>query len=1118
MKDLLKRYCLDNENDTGLLLLDMPTGSGKTHNVLLFIKDYLKQNHDKKIFFVTTLKKNLDDPYNKLLKNLESEPELKECVFRVLSNTEHAIKNFSDIKKKITIKEIRTSDEFKNFDALISAGVVKTEIYEDIERKFRHLIGKVLSRKFKTKSEKINAIKNDKDWQWVGELYPVVFSEEKRVFFITMKKLINKFDTIIEKSVRLYESPIFKNSIVFIDEFDATKKDIQDMIVRNGLNKGIDYIDLFRNIKICLDNQESMPSNIFDNIENKPNHKYALERNIKIFDEIDQKYHLLQHHKSIGFEQNKIVLFSDYTHNNYVTGSENVTSEYDKDKNINILQLVPETKSNRSLYEALDKIKGAISHFARFVTILANSYLKNKQQNKEVGKSYGEFTESHALDTILDSLHLQGESNRIIRDMAITYNNKHRKTKEDTDIKDDLFFYSSGFSHYDFSDDYSHDNTTIIRKFIFEETPESVLYTICSNSKVVGISATATFKTALGNYDIDYLKWKLGNKFISPTEDDKQRLQKDFEKQTEGFEKVKTIVELTNTSSKAKKIPNWSNIYQDNEIANKVHNITNGNNSYSYNEERYYKATLAFKQFLDNNIQSYLALFNKSLKKNDDDFDFNKLINLYKYLAKEKDIDYQEEMCLVLDSDNFEEKKSELIEDLSNGKRRFIISTYATIGAGQNLQYKIPVARKEEVVKLNNYRDNSVEMDIDGIYLDKPTYLVNKCGGDEENVLNRVFQMEYLCQVNAISQKDKMAEIVRSYISIDNEAPTSYIAFSNLPDVKVFATKTIVQAMGRKCRTNYRGEKIYILADSEIGDMLDKKTLFHEGRLFNNEMIKLAKQFTYSEDLQENRHTDIAKEDAKISNKRIQELLTRCFNDTWNDTDIKIWQNMRDYVLKHPTLSKKEWQDCPFRCHYITLGNPVSKYYYQQTGDFDSIHKISQDDFNGAQCVSMQDANLSKILKQFQKLNDFFINQGYATEFAENDYIMSPPLYQNIYKGALGEMIGKEIFKHYNIQLEELKKEEYEMFDYKVIGKPIYVDFKYWKESTRLDADEYRKKIKEKAAKCNKVETIIIANVRDTGCNLINETNMGTFNIIELSLIVNSGLSKEAAKKIETLK
>ncbi len=164
MIELLNKYCLNNTNDTGLLLLDMPTGTGKTYNVLQFIKSYLRQNNDKKIFFITTLKKNLDSPYSELIKDLDNEPDLKDSVFRVLSNTEHAIKHFNDIKKKINIKDIRNSEEFKNFDALISAGVDKPEIFRDIEKKFRYLIGKVLSRRFKTKSEKLNAIKNDKDW------------------------------------------------------------------------------------------------------------------------------------------------------------------------------------------------------------------------------------------------------------------------------------------------------------------------------------------------------------------------------------------------------------------------------------------------------------------------------------------------------------------------------------------------------------------------------------------------------------------------------------------------------------------------------------------------------------------------------------------------------------------------------------------------------------------------------------------------------------------------------------------------------------------------------------------------------------------------------------------
>ncbi len=1121
MLELLNRYCLDNTKDTGLLLLDMPTGTGKTYNVLQFIKSYLRQNHDKRIFFVTTLKKNLDDPYNELLDNLKEEPNLCDAVFRVLSNKEHAIKVFKNIQKEIRIKEIRSSEEFKNFYALIKAGVEDPDAFGDIERNFRYLISKTLSRKFRKKSEKLNAIKNDKDWKWVGELYPVVFSEEKRVFFITMKKLIYPFDTIIEKSARLYETNLFKNSIVFIDEFDATKKDIQDMIVQSGLSKGIDYIDLFRNIKICLDHYDSIPSNIWDNVDNKPSHKHALDKNIEIFSNITKEHHLLQHHKSSGFEENRVVLFSDFTHSNYTTGEKDVSVKFDKSKNINTLYLTPKGQTDDSLYDALNKIKGAISHFARFVSILAWSYRKNKLQNKEEGKSYGEFTEYHAIDTVLDSLHLQGESYRIIRDMAQTYSNQFAiKSNKSVDLNDDFSFYVSGFSHYDFCDDYSHDNTTIIRKFVFEETPESILYTICSLSKVVGISATATFKTVLGNYDIDYLEWKLGENFVKPSEEDKTRLKTDFENQTKGFEKVNFVVELTNTP--VSEAPDWSKIYKDSEVVNLAHNKTSSNDDKNhYKEVRYYKAALAFKQFLDNNVQSYLALFSKALKENNLDFDQNILFELFKYLSEENNIPFEKELCSILDSNNFEEKKKDLICSLSKGEKRFVISTYATIGAGQNLQYIIPDIRKNEVVKINDARNSEKkpEMDFEGIYLDKPTWLVNLLSEEEETAINRVFQMEYLFQNKAISYSDKMTEIVRTYSCINKdkeELKRNGKSFSALRDVKIYATKTIVQAMGRKCRTNYRGNKICILADSELGEALDKATLYSENRMFNREMIELANQFNLNEESIDDRYKENAKNIAISSNKRIRQLLQRCFDNSWTPDEIQKWRNMRVYVLKHPTLSEEEWKKSPLRQYYIAFEQSTNKYYYQQSDDFDKIERISEERFEGACSVSQEDADLANLFKTWPQLKKMFGEKGYATEFKENDYIMSPPLYQNIYKGALGEVCGKEIFKHYGIILEELNEDEHELFDFKVKGKPIYVDFKYWKRTSHFNAKEYHQKIIEKTKGCDGAKTIVIANVRDTEFDEPTTTLIDNVKIIELSLISDLKLSKKAANYLIT--
>ena len=1119
MRELLNRYCLNDKNDTGLLLLDMPTGTGKTYNVIQFIKDYLRENKEKKIFFVTTLKKNLDDPCKDLLNALNDDAELCDSVFRVLSNKEDAIQKFGDIKKRITQSEIKNSDEYKSFNALVSVNA-GADAYGDVELKFRKLIGSVLSRHFRTKKEKLNAIKNDKDWQWVGELYPVVFSDEKRVFFVTVKKLINQFDTIVEKSVRLYESPIFKNSIVFIDEFDATKKDIQDVIVQEGLDKGIDFVKLFRDIKICLDNHNTIPSNIFDNVENKPSHKRALEKNIKIFDDIEEENHLLLNYKSDGFEEKRYILFSDLTNTCYTTENKDVTVKYHKERNINQLQLVPKEKKDRTLYDALDKIRGAISHFTRFVSILAYSYYqnKNKANKQQEGKSYGEFTEFHALDTVLDSLHLQDETFRIIRNMALKNRFRAYKKKKADELKDDLYFYASGFSHYDFMDDYSHDTKTIIRKFVFEETPESIMYDICTTSKVIGISATATLPTVLGNYDIDYLEWKLGDRFVKPTIQDRQRLKKDFEEQTKGYDQVKTIVELTDTNSD--ECPNWGNVFTDSDLINEAHRITHPNDEKKlYIEIRYYRAVLAFKQFIDNDIQSYLALFSRGV--NPIDFDYEILLTLFRYYAQEKNKKFNDEMLVSIDSNEFDNKKKNIIDALSAGERRFILSTYATLGAGQNLQYKIPSNRKNDVVQINKLRTKK-EMDIEGIYLDKPTSIINKCGGDEKNTINRVFQMEYLHQVKNISWETKMKEITNPYRYIDISNPKiSYnLTYNELQDFRVCATKTIVQAMGRKCRTNYRTKKIYILTDSELGEVLDEKTLLHENRMFNREMDELAKKFTLvkQQENEPNRIIEIAKEDAIRSNKRIQNLLTRSFNNSWNNEDKQLWQNMREYVLKHPTLSEEEWRKSPFKKHYITFGKPLSQYYYSQTEDFDLIQIISENSISGANCVSAQDANLTTVLSKFKLLNELFDKQGYAKEFAPNDHIMSPPLYQNIYKGALGEAIGKEIFNHFGIPLEELDNDEYEMFDFKVKGRPIYVDFKYWKESARFSANDYYEKVKTKVEKCNDAKTVIIANVRDTDNDNVNTTQCGSFKIIELSLICNSQLSVEAAKKIGELK
>ena len=95
MQDLLKKFCSTKTN--GLLLVDMPTGTGKTYNAVKFIYENYK-NIDNKIIFITNLKKNL--PINDLRKFFENDNRLddfnKDFLF-LDNNVDVLIEHFEDI-------------------------------------------------------------------------------------------------------------------------------------------------------------------------------------------------------------------------------------------------------------------------------------------------------------------------------------------------------------------------------------------------------------------------------------------------------------------------------------------------------------------------------------------------------------------------------------------------------------------------------------------------------------------------------------------------------------------------------------------------------------------------------------------------------------------------------------------------------------------------------------------------------------------------------------------------------------------------------------------------------------------------------------------------------------
>ncbi len=112
--------------------------------------------------------------------------------------------------------------------------------------------------------------------------------------------------------------------------------------------------------------------------------------------------------------------------------------------------------------------------------------------------------------------------------------------------------------------------------------------------------------------------------------------------------------------------------------------------------------------------------------------------------------------------------------------------------------------------------------------------------------------------------------------------------------------------------------------------------------------------------------------------------------------------------------------------------------------------------------VSASDARLEKILA-YPGMRAYFSQQGWATAFQDCDYILSPALFHNIYKGALGEVAGKFILEQQlGISLLEMDAPAcFALFDYK-INDSVYVDFKHWKSNMHMNQDQMREKCRNK--------------------------------------------------------
>ena len=316
----------------GLLLEDPNTGSGKSYYSCQAIYDYVHSSNAKQVYFTTTLLKNLCIQEMKEAYKKHNNPNFDKEVLVIKSNVNFVKDNLPETtipvefqsREYVTLKKLIELASEKNFSFMPA-------IYqEDVEKRllsaeysFRKYLRKIISDKIKgTKEEKKVSLKCDKNYRWISQIYPTVFTDDYKIIFLSINKLLTRNDTLIKPSYPFISTEVMQNAIFFIDEFDATKETIKDAIIQEAIDSQNDYLDIVKELHGKL--HDYTPATTFyrpysEYALNKPNLP-TLDSMAKAVDSIFEKYSLFFNYKtdSESIDRSRGFLFFDGSFRSYL--------------------------------------------------------------------------------------------------------------------------------------------------------------------------------------------------------------------------------------------------------------------------------------------------------------------------------------------------------------------------------------------------------------------------------------------------------------------------------------------------------------------------------------------------------------------------------------------------------------------------------------------------------------------------------------------------------------------------------------------------------------------------------------------------------------------------------
>ncbi|MBQ7640853.1 MAG: hypothetical protein IJS83_00140 [Acholeplasmatales bacterium] len=1069
------------ERESGLLLVDYPTGVGKTYNAISYM---VKHRNDETIFFITPLKKNLFEAYEKLKKRINDDKWFDENVIYLKSNFDSLYDNILDITgdEEDILLEKESFKKLKNGIRLYTDNKNEAlkEIIERDERSFRNDVEQYL-KSFPSKKERLLQIKEKH--HWLIDLYPGIESENKKIWFMTLDKFLSGNTTIISPTYKFIENSIINEATIFIDEIDSTKNRVLDFEIKNYLDYKLELFNIFKIAHANLHNH--FPKKLFkvkEDSEHDSNYYIEIiDKNREIFDKAYNEFNLEYYFKSYGNEKVIDSIFNDQTYLNISEKRyDKVYLELDEEDEYNYISLNKKHMNAKNFNEMLGSVKGAVSYLIEGIKILAINYYQTAREK-------GDFDIQEAVMQVLDMFGLNNY--RMVSRVMLSITGSTVKKNISNDMFD-IDFYTTGFRFYEFSEHKVSDLETNIEFYELKETPEQFLMTLASKAYVVGLSATGTLTTVLGNYNLKYIESKIGDRLYKPSKDDVDRSNKHIDSRLNINKSNTTIIPVCSDSKTI------NSFFNDEEFGISLNGAIDKclDDNKEYLKLKLINVLLSIHSFIKSDNKALLILTNRNVQKGNSVYSEKTFNEYFKLIGYENNVDNIK--YYYIDSKNFDDKKKEYKQALSEGYRVILISSYQTVGVGQNLQYEI----------------DGKKLDIDSLYLENPTNLIVDANKFDKNSYSEL--MKYIYQIESLKENGEL---------LFNEANNSIISgfykkykilkpienkIYDSESLQYYSISLLIQAVGRICRTNEVVQNKTIYVDNDIFIKVDLSKV--ADKKLNYEFKAIIDKQTELSILERKVERDNNIVIAQNNNRAISSKLRYEVSNGWTEEKKIWWEEFRVFVLKHPTISDEELDKYPqFKNMYVHFSSKSNSYYFNHENDWEDVD-LSLDKGSLKDEMSSTDSRLNTLLLN-KIIKDYFIDNGYCTEFESNQNLLLPAVYNNIYKGALGEIVGEYVLKHFDINISHITElNQFEKFDYKL--NDIYFDFKLWKNSGNdLDYEH----IENKLEKVNGKYAVIINVLGDSKMIISDSNNICT---IPALIDVNTGeISKKAIDKIHCI-